>query len=606
MYPVSTDYKTDINKTLRNLSYIKVTIDMVDHDVVSTNTTTDNGHVSFSDVAGTDIGDSPTKTYSTMEHNRLVLNGQQVLPPEVGATIDYYQGFVSNDISDSNGAFLTNPKITTVFADYVSFIGMAFKFDDIMNCYPTELDIICYDGDTVVETTTHTPTLTTFITPLGVPSSTVCNKIEVVFKGTSIPKRKVRVGYMVFGIIKEWTDSTINKAVLKRNVDLLSTKMPINSFEFTAIDMNPTTKLPEYDLDNPTGFWQYIEQKQAVKVIYGYELDNGGIEWMTGANLYTTGEIKSNSSGGISTITFYANAILNQLTNIYYKGKYNVVPVTLYSLAQEVLTDANIPNLADGSTPYFIDTALQSISTSCPLPKLPINQVLQLIANAGRCVIYVDRNGVLTIKRFADILQDFELNFSNMTSVPKITKNPPLYTVTTNYNTVAPETAESSLAKVSLSYGTNTQCVITYDDAVADRYTVTGTLSVVGSPEYYATCCVITVTGIGDLEIFGHKLTQTKTTVIHTEGVEGYDCPIENMLINTLTDAQNYSSWVADILKLRNSYSVEERGYPEIDMLDVVTTQSLFTEALEVIITGNNLTYNGALSAQTSFIAKEV
>jgi hypothetical protein len=262
--------------------------------------------------------------------------------------------------------------------------------------------------------------------------------------------------------------------------------------------------------------------------------------------------------------------------------------------------------LSNGGQPYYIDTALQSIYTSCPIPELPINQALQLIANAGRCVLYVDRNGQIRMERFTDVLEDFELNFSNMTSIPVVSKAPTLKTVTTSYTDIESSLTTESLSKASLSFTTPTECRITYSDAVGQSVVTSGTLTVIGSPAYYANSCVVTLNGTGDIEVYGKKLIRSTNGVVYSVANAGYDCPMENPLINNYADAVSYATWIANIVKLRNQYTVDDRGYPEFDVLDVIYTQSLFSNNLQSIITENKLTFNGTLSATTTYISKEV
>ena len=70
----------------------------------------------------------------------------------------------------------------------------------------------------------------------------------------------------------------------------------------------------------------------------------------------------------------------------------------MYDLAIDVLHDA-------GVTSYSIPTYLQNIITYAPLPIATHRECLQLIANAGRCVLYtgVDGEIVMRLQLTADV-----------------------------------------------------------------------------------------------------------------------------------------------------------------------------------------------------------
>jgi hypothetical protein len=374
----------------------------------------------------------------------------------------------------------------------------------------------------------------------------------------------------------------------------------MNSFSFTSLDLNK-----EYNPENATGLWQYIEKKQPLSFEYGYELDNGTIEWISGGHLYTNEDIKIDTASTISKITFSATSQLNQLSDIYYRGTYG--DTTLYDLAEDVFMFANLPLLQDGSVPYYIDTALQSMTTKIPLPEISINKALQLIANAGRCILYVNRNGQIRMERANETVQDFYLTMDKVTKTPVISKLPALRSVVSNYTTLTVSPVEESLSKAeNLNFGSNVECRFKYDDATAVRITTTGTLTVIGTPKFYATSCVVVLSGVGNAEIFGKKLIPTTTSVTYTVSNIGYDCPISNVLINTQQDAIAYSTWIGDVLQRRNEYSVSDRGYPALDILDVITADTLFSTGLQATLTKSKIKYNGGLSSELKFISKEV
>lgn len=596
MYSVSADYKTQINKQVRNLSYIKVFFDIVDPDAVPATTLSTNGagELGYSELDKTILDDAVSKKYATFEHNQFILDGSLVLPPYGAEPIDYYQGYVSSLMSDSNGYFSTNPSITINFSDYFQFFGLTFLFNTIVECYPTDFRIKVYNDLTLVDEFLYHPTSSEFGTPDQIPTTGFCNKVEIYFERTCIPYRRAQLETMLFGVRKTFDDNTITDSTWTREVDLLSSKLPINKFEFTAIDLERL-----YNPDNPEGIWPYLEKEQPIKLEYGYELDSGEIEWITACNLYSDGEIKVSSQGSISYASFSFTSYLNQLTDVYYGGKYNATPVSFYDLAVDVFTFA-------GVTDYIIDTALQSIYTTLPLPELPINEVLQLIANATRSVIYTDRSGNVVIEQFSVVVpEDFKFDFSNLKNIPTVSKIPVLYSVDTSYSFVAPDTADVELTKLDVSYPVNTEIRISYDPSYNHSIVTTG-ITVVTAPVYYARSMVITVVGTGTITINGRKLNINKNNISMVVNDKGFACPINNEIVNSYDEAVAYAQWVADILTNRNTYEAEDRGYPEIDPLNEIKIDTLFSTDLNAIILYSKIKYNGTLSGNTKYLALEV
>ena len=83
---------------------------------------------------------------------------------------------------------------------------------------------------------------------------------------------------------------------------------------------------------------------------------------------------------------------MDYMSGEYYKGDYYEQGRSLYDLAVDVLVDAGVSS-------YLIDPALQSIKTRNPLPVESHVNCLQLIANAGRAILYEDRDGRICIKQ---------------------------------------------------------------------------------------------------------------------------------------------------------------------------------------------------------------
>lgn len=121
--------------------------------------------------------------------------------------------------------------------------------------------------------------------------------------------------------------------------------------------------------------------------IGGYQLDNGSIEWLQMGSLYVYEWSASDEKATIRAVD-----VLKFIDDDYYKGQYYENGITLYDLAVLVLTDAGV-----GNDDYYLDTYLKKVIIHNPLPKVKHKEALQIIANAGRCVLDYDRYGRIRI-----------------------------------------------------------------------------------------------------------------------------------------------------------------------------------------------------------------
>ena len=588
MQTVSNDYKEQMNRRVRNASLMRVYLGVVNVQAADNATPISTDELHYSNVGGIATNQQVLATYATFEHNRMVLDGSQILPPTPAEPTVYYQGYISESISGLDRRFVTPPIVRIDLAMPLGFIGLTFNFITHCYCYPTEMDIVVYLGGSVVDTITIYPDNAQYTMEQPIPE---CDRIDLIFRETCFPYFRVRLEQIMFGVTKTFDANNLTTTSWERDVDLLSAKLPKEMFSFTALDIDK-----DYNPENAEGIWEYVEEGMPVLFEYGYTLDDGSVEWVLGGNYRTSGEITSISEGYISKVTFNSTSELTQLTGTAYKGVYRDVPITLYQLAINVLDHAGIAN-------YEVDEALQDIDVHLPMPAIPFKEALQLIANAGRAVLYTDRTGKIIIRRIDGVLQDFKLAHADIYKMPNIDKKPLLKSVETYYYGLQIDGSNVDLvSKTGLSYATPTEIRLIYEEATNLQVTTTG-LTVHGTPELYATNCIVVVSGTGTITIKGKRLNRSKIRVIHDVNNQGYVCPIENELLDNYDDAMAYAEWVADILELRNHYTVDNRGYPELDVLDEVLVDTLFSEDLEARIFYNKIEYNGAISGTTKYVS---
>lgn len=590
MYNVSENYKTQIKKGTRNKSECRVNLGVVNVTAKDASSFLTNSELHLSELDNIKENIESSFRYATLEHNVFVLDGNRVLPPTPLEPIAHHQGYISEILSDINTEFPSGsePYIRIDFTEPLDFVGLSFTFDTIDYNFPTDMDINTYLSGTPIQSLNIQPRESQYVleTPLE-----FCDRIDLIFNKTSLPYRRARLESLGFGVIKRFDGNNLIKSVWENEIDLLSSKLPKEMFSFTAYDINK-----EYVPENAQGIWKYVEEQQPVSFDYGYTLDDGSVEWVKGGNYLTSGEIKSDSQNNLSVVTFNTTSEISQSTGTAYKGVYRSTPITLYQMLINVLDHAGIVN-------YEIDTDLQDITTTLPLPPVPFREGVQIIANAGRAVVYTDRTGKLIVRRIDGLLTDFKLGKSDIKTNPIMDKVPMLSKVETYYSTLQIDSDKVDLVKKeNITYSVPTEIRLTYDEATELQVTTSG-LTVHGTPELYAHSCVVVVSGTGTIIIKGKKLNRAKVRLILEVNDKGYICPIENPMIDNHDDALLYAEWVRDILELRNIYSVDNKGFPELDVLDKILVDTLFNEDLEARVFYNKIEYNGAISGTTKYIS---
>jgi hypothetical protein len=194
---------------------------------------------------------------------------------------------------------------------------------------------------------------------------------------------------------------------------------------------------------------------------------------------------------------------------------------------------ADLPLNANGTVKWVIDDSLDSKYTSAPLPRgETIANCLQLIANAGECVLYQDRDGIIHIEPLKDEETDYSITSFNSYSKPEITLSKPIKRVEVRV----------------YSY--------TYNK------------------------------GEGTVD-------STHTTVYINVGTSGETIVVDNPLITDTSRAQAVGNWLATHLGHRKTLDSSWRADVRLDPLDIITNETAYSTH-KVRMTDVEFKYNGA------------
>lgn len=593
MQDVSTEFKNELNKTIRNRTFVEVKFQMIDNKLTSECTTVDNGHVYYS--GNKYLEQTPsTIEYATLEEDYWLLDGSKTNLPSSNYG---QQPIILSALSDANGNYTgTKPCITITATDLsqlYSLIGITINFDEKQNDFATNFTIQRYNNGTLVGSTTCTNDSPSFISQ--VIDLEDFTELKIIFNSINKPYRRVRISNIVLGTEVKFTENDIISMSHKKETDVLSREIMQNSFEVTIDNYSG-----QYNADNPTTLNRYLQDYQKISVDYYQEMDDGTLENVNGGNYYLSGTPRIDKNQA----TFYATGLVEKMTDIYYRA-YEQNGNTYKAILMDIFSKKLMPDNL-GTPSYEIDSSLESMTCSVPIPPYAGNEIIQLICNATNMVCFEDVNGKIHIAPCNTEKVDYKFGLNEQYELPTVSTLAKLKNINVKFysKVVANSTSEVfSNTYDDLTIGTPVDIDISYSDPCKDASAVVtnGTLN---SATYYAYGCKLNITPSKTsitVKVNGYDVTLKSSVVTLSVNETGEDCDIDNPLICTreqaLAVAENFKTY----LLYRNTYSIETRGNIALDINDVVGLETQFSgaqEPLKGIIMSSNLKYNGAVKSE--------
>ena len=391
MQKASNLYKDSIKQSVRNRGYIRATIGIVNSDAQNNIESSDQNKLAyFSNTIKPFKGYSVEKPYATAEENYSKIDGTMYFLPEKDSGYEYYNnGLVSDELF---GSFLIK------FMDMtgLDIKGLTIEFGEY---FPTNFDIEWDEG-----TRTYQNNSSRFVT-------------EDVFENVSYFKitansmvngnGRLRIHEIMCGIAKTFVNENVSSYTFKDYVSPISETIPSQDMSLEVDNQNLY-----YSVDNPESAFAFFEVGQEIKVSFGYDVTgNGDIEWLPENTCY----LKTWKADDIKA-RFTATDRFDYLSGKYYGGKYYPDGISLYDLAIDVLMDAGITDERE----YFIDPYLKNVIVNNPIPIVKHSEALQIIANAGRCILYQDRKKRIRMK--SSFVPELSVDANNKTEYSSIDK----------------------------------------------------------------------------------------------------------------------------------------------------------------------------------------
>ena len=366
MQAASNEYKELMRRKWRNpLSYVRVTIGLINQQAQSTAYVPEpDRYAYFSNLMRPMDNYQVTELYCTCDQDYTTVDGSMYFLPRDQEAVVLNQGIVTEQ--------LLGP-IEIRFPVQYDIKGLTVEFG---KAYPVDFRI--ESDNNTVEITGNTDGH--FVTEEIFDGATFLRFTpSVMVNGQS----RFRIHMITMGIGIYFDNRKIKSATKKEHISPIMEELPTIDFSLTV-----NNKDRAFDIENEESTVNFLEIGQAIEVSYVQAMDDGSIEWLPGATLYL-----KEWSADDEEMDFSATDRFDGMDNIYYRGQYRAEGISLYDLAVDVLTDAAVDYRE-----YWIDPYLRDVKVSNPMPAVSHKEALQLIANAGRCILYQDRAGNIFLK----------------------------------------------------------------------------------------------------------------------------------------------------------------------------------------------------------------
>ena len=434
MQAVSNAYKQEMKKQYRDHSYMRVSIGLINQEAQASAYIPDQEkYAYYSNLTWPLNNYEVSELYETCDQDYSTVDGSMYFLPRERQDAVLNQGIITDDLLG---------EVEICFPVQHDIKGLTVEFG---KAYPVDFSIVS-DEHTVEITGNDTGH---FVTEEIFPGATF---LRFVPKDMVNGQSRLRIHRITMGIGIYFDNQKILSATKKERISPVMEDLP-------SIDLNITidNKNRAYDIENEESTVNFLENGQEINVIYGQELDDGNVEWMPGTTVYLR-----EWSADDEEMSFTATDRFDGMDGTYRRGKYYPDGISLYDLAVDVFGDAGID-----SRTYWLDNYLKDVMVYNPMPVVSHKEALQLIANAGRCILYQDRNGNIFMKSsFIPDMQASSANetyFSNTASVLDATEK-------STYATPEKDHTEASAVQFFLPYQDKNYLDVGYvSEAVADE-----------------------------------------------------------------------------------------------------------------------------------------
>lgn len=417
MISVSNGWIAAHKETLLPETFIEITCAVTESGVQEAAIPSSTNEMAFSNVVQTTNGLTKfSEEYATLEQGVWGLDG----------TSEYFDGspvspgYVSAVLSDADCSFTTIPTITLTFPTQrqASIPGMSITWSTTYNEWATDFRVSVWNDDTRVAQTTVTGNSTTVSdVPLNME---YYNRITIEILKWSLPYHRARCINITLGRSVVYTKDDLISYTHRQSADLLSAALPTN--EITFVLRNDDSR---WNPDNPTGVERYLLEQQEIRVRYGMTVD-GNTQWIKGGTFWLS---EWNTPANGIEASFTAKSAFDIMNEVYT----GITKGNLYDIANAAIIQADLGVQENGVTRYALSETLKDFVTDFNNEGYTIAEVLQMVAHAGNCVLFQDRDGVVHIEPWSKTYAGYIISPDVSYSYPEYEICKPLRAVSVAY-----------------------------------------------------------------------------------------------------------------------------------------------------------------------------
>lgn len=391
MLPVTQVFQDKIRATKRCL-FGKVQIDYSDPFIdqsIQMSTNEDN-YTSYPRQIADGLQE-PLGKYITLDQTWTLGDSSFVLSPEPGEEEKAQMGWWGSSLSDANGGFATNPKLTITFFSRpirsLKVVGdskrVEFPIDFVITLYG-ENDVVLYQ-ETVTENTQVSWTK-------GIEQINEVVKMKLEISKWNMANRCVKILEFFTSIQETYGQDDIFFIHLLEEKETSSGSLPIGNISSNEIDIRLANENGKFDVGNKQStIYNLLKVNRRIKAWIGIENNNGEKEFVPLGVFWTT---DWNTPEDEIYVELTARDRLEQLRKTTYSNSQVQMNKTLYDLATMVLKDSGLKDVE-----YWIDEELKDIVIPYSyFEPQSHREILRQIAEAGLGQVYCDRNGVVRIE----------------------------------------------------------------------------------------------------------------------------------------------------------------------------------------------------------------
>lgn len=248
---------------------------------------------------------------------------------------------------------------------------------------------------------------------------------------------------------------------------------------------------------------------------------------------------------------------------------------------------------------YYRDSALLDTQMVNGIDSPEISVTSELASECDKIVITLDGGLPYRRVRVSKVYyreNDFTLDFSSIAeNSQKISKIDSLKAVTVAQYSYTVGNDVQTLFEGST---TDTQFHVEFSSAAQDVQIQVEGGTLISSKIYARAADLELPAGTKNITIKGKTLSENSTVTTYPVSSSGEIDKEENPLITNQEMRDALAEHVASYLQMRNTYDVDYRGNPEIEVGDIIGLQTLYTGEMDALVLVDEISFNGSLSGR--------